>query len=61
MDAGIERFIKEFPKKKAAIAWQHFYKLAFDIQHREPGGFPISDEKFEEDIKNILVILREVK
>ena len=28
MDAGIERFIKEFPKKKAAIAWQHFYKLA---------------------------------
>lgn len=28
---------------------------------REPGGFPISDEKFEEDIQNILVILREVK
>ncbi|HBZ52442.1 MAG TPA: hypothetical protein DEO82_01580 [Eubacterium sp.] len=61
MDAGLERFIKEFPKKKAAIEWQHFYKLAFDIHYREPGGFPISDEKFEEDIKRILVILREVK
>ena len=33
----------------------------FDIHYREPGGFHISDEKFEEDIQNILVILREVK
>ena len=59
MDEDREAFIEEFPKKKTVIAWKYFYKLSFDIVYREPGKFPIPDEKFEEDIKRQLVILRE--
>lgn len=59
MDFSISEELKNRPESLAAIS--RFGKLKFDITYKEAGKFPVPDEVFEEDIKNLISILRQVK
>lgn len=59
MDINIAEELKNRPKSLAE-GWR-FSKLQFAIRFREAGKFPVSDEKFENDIIELVSILRQVK
>ncbi|SFD28157.1 DUF6707 family protein [Ruminococcus albus] len=59
MDENIAEEEKDHPRS-LAYGWR-FCKLQFAINYREPGGFPISDERFDNDIKELVSFLRQVK
>ncbi len=59
MDINIAEELKNRPKS-LADRWR-FSKLQFAIRFREAGKFPISNEKFENDITELVSILRQVK
>ena len=59
MDINIEEELKNQPNS-LADGWR-FCKLQFAIRFREAGKFPISDEKFDNDIKGLVSILQQVK
>lgn len=59
MDINIAEELKKRPKSLAE-GWR-FSKLQFAIRFRETGKFPIPDEKFENDIQELVYILRQVK
>lgn len=59
MDINIAEELKNRPKSLAE-GWR-FSKLQFAIRFREAGKFPISDEKFENDIQELVSILCQVK
>ena len=42
------------------LSWM-MTKLMFAIRHREAGGHPISDEEFENDISELINVLKTVK
>lgn len=46
--------------KKINCGWR-LRKMCFAIQYKETGDFPISDEEFEADIKEIITLLKQVK
>jgi len=59
MDINIAEELKNHPRS-LADGWR-FAKLQFAIRFREAGQFPISNEKFENDIVELVSILRQVK
>ncbi len=59
MDINIAEELKNRPKSVAEV-WR-FSKLQFAVRFREAGNFPIPDEKFDEDIRDIVAILKQVK
>ena len=59
MDINIAEELKNRPKS-LADGWR-FCKLQFAIRFREAGKFPIPDEKFNNDIKELVSILQQVK
>ena len=59
MDENIAEELKNRPRS-LADGWR-LCKLQFAINYREPGGFPIPDEKFDNDIQELTAILRQVK
>lgn len=59
MDINIEEELKNRPNS-LADDWR-FCKLQFAIRFREAGKFPIPDEKFDNDIKELVSILQQVK
>ena len=58
-DINIAEELKNRPKS-LADGWR-FCKLQSAIRYREAGKFPVPDEKFEEDICELVSILRQVK
>lgn len=58
-DISIAEELKNRPKSLAETC--RFGKLQFAIRYREAGKFPIPDEKFENDIQELVSILRQVK
>ncbi len=59
MDINIAEELKNRPRS-LADRWR-FSKLQFAIRFREAGKFPISDERFENDIAELVSILRQVR
>jgi hypothetical protein len=59
MDINIAEELKNNPKSLAEI-WR-FSKLQFAVRFREAGSFPIPDEKFDNDIQELVAILKQVK
>lgn len=59
LNINIEEELKNRPKS-VAEGWR-FCKLQSAIRYREAGKFPISDEKFEADIRELVAILQQVK
>jgi hypothetical protein len=58
-DINIAEELKNRPRS-LADGWR-FCKLQSAIRYREAGKFPVPDEKFEEDIRELVSILRQVK
>lgn len=58
-DISIAQELANRPKSLAENS--RFGKLQFAIRFREAGKFPISDEKFEKDIQDLVSILSQVK
>lgn len=50
----------EYHPKKIYDGWR-IIKLKFAIRYLEAGGHPISDEEFENDIQEIMYLLKQVK
>ena len=59
MDINIAEELKNRPKS-LADGW-HFCKLQSAIRYREAGSFPIPDETFDNDIRELVAILKQVK
>lgn len=59
MDINIAEELKNRPGS-LADGWR-FCKLQSAIRYREAGKFPVPDEKFESDIRELVDILRQVK
>lgn len=59
MDLNIAEELKNRPKSLAEV-WR-FSKLQFAVRFREAGNFPIPDEKFDSDIRDLVAILKKVK
>lgn len=59
MDINIAEELKNRPKS-LADGWR-FCKLQSAIRYREAGKFPVSDEKLDKDIQELVSILRQVK
>ena len=59
MDINIAEELKNRPRS-LADGWR-FCKLQSAIRYREAGKFPVSDEKFDNDIEELTAILRQVK
>lgn len=58
-DVSIAEELKNRPRSLAENS--RFGKLQFAIRYREAGKFPISDERFENDIQELVSILSQVK
>lgn len=50
----------EYHSPKTYAGWR-LVKLRFAIQHKEAGGYPISDEEFENDIQEMIHVLKQIK
>ena len=50
----------EYRSKKINDGWR-LVKLKFAIRYKEAGGYPISDEEFENDIQEIVNLLKQIK
>lgn len=59
MDINIAEELKNRPKS-LADGWR-LCKLQCAIMYREPGKFPVSDEKLDADIKELVSVLQQIK